>query len=142
MALIDFDHFKSFNDTFGHPAGDRLLRGASTAWRGVIRSPDVLGRYGGEEFILILPNTPVKGGAVLLERFRPLMPSSQTFSSGLALWDGVEEIDALLKRVDQALYRAKELGRNRTVVSEPMPASEAAAWPDVAPRASDASTVA
>ena len=141
VALIDFDHFKSFNDTFGHPAGDRLLKGASAAWRGVIRSPDVLGRYGGEEFILILPNTPVKGGAVLLERFRPLMPSSQTFSSGLAPWDGVEEIDALLKRVDQALYRAKEQGRNRTVVSDAAPAADAATGPGAEPEASKVSTV-
>ena len=127
VALIDFDHFKSFNDTFGHPAGDRLLKGASAAWRGVIRSHDILGRYGGEEFILVLPNTPLKGAAVLLDRFRPLMPSNQTFSSGLALWDGVEAIDVLLKRVDQALYRAKAQGRNRTVVADDAPVAGVAA---------------
>ncbi len=118
VALIDFDHFKAFNDSFGHQAGDRLLKGASGAWRGALRTPDILGRYGGEEFILIAPNTGLEGARSLLERLRPLMPSRQTFSSGLALWDRVEAADQLLRRVDQALYRAKEQGRNRTVLAE------------------------
>jgi diguanylate cyclase (GGDEF)-like protein len=117
-ALIDLDHFKAFNDAHGHQAGDKLLREASSAWREATRSPDMLGRYGGEEFILIMPNTDVPGALPLLERFRPLMPSRQTFSAGLALWDGQEGLEELLRRADAALYRAKALGRNRTVVAE------------------------
>ena len=117
-ALIDFDRFKVFNDTFGHQAGDALLRDASKAWLDAIRLPDILGRYGGEEFILVLPNTDQEGGVNLLERLRPLMPSNQTFSSGLAQWDGVEGVERLLLRADQALFRAKEQGRNRTVLAE------------------------
>jgi len=118
VALIDFDHFKAYNDAHGHQAGDKLLREASSAWRDATRSPDMLGRYGGEEFILIMPNTDAQGALPLLERFRPLMPASQTFSCGLALWNREEGIDELLRRVDTALYRAKELGRNRTVVAD------------------------
>lgn len=125
VALLDFDHFKAFNDAFGHPAGDRLLKGASGAWRAALRTPDVLGRYGGEEFILIAPNTTLEGARALLDRLRPLMPSGQTFSSGLALWDRAEAADQLLLRVDQALYRAKEQGRNRTVLAEDAPAAAA-----------------
>jgi diguanylate cyclase len=121
VALIDLDHFKAFNDAHGHQAGDALLREASGAWREATRSPDMLGRYGGEEFILVMPNTDVPGAWPLLERFRPLMPSRQTFSAGLALWDGQEGLDALLRRVDAALYGAKAQGRNRTVVAQTNP---------------------
>jgi diguanylate cyclase (GGDEF)-like protein len=117
VALIDFDHFKAYNDTFGHQAGDRLLREASQAWQQTVRSPDRLGRYGGEELILIAPNTAIPGSLVLLDRLRPLMPERQTFSSGLAKWDGAEDFDALMLRIDQALYRAKAQGRNRTVIA-------------------------
>lgn len=121
VGLIDLDHFKSFNDTFGHPAGDKLLKAASTAWLETIRLPDVLGRYGGEEFILIAANTSLEGAARVLERLRQLMPSEQTFSSGLSLWDGTEGVETFLKRTDQALYCAKEQGRNRTCFAESLP---------------------
>ena len=133
VALMDFDHFKRFNDTFGHQAGDRLLKGAAEAWRRTVRSPDLLGRYGGEEFILVLPNTALPGAAVLLERLRPLMPSGQTFSAGLALWDRTEPVDQLLARADKALYEAKAQGRNRTAVAAEAPAAGDAPAPAAEP---------
>ncbi len=118
VALMDLDHFKIFNDTFGHQAGDKLLRGVADGWMATIRIPDILGRYGGEEFILILPNTNLEDAANVLERLRPMTPTGQTFSSGLALWDRSETTERLLLRIDQALYRAKAPGRNRTVLAE------------------------
>ena len=87
-------------------------------WMATIRIPDILGRYGGEEFILILPNTNLEDAANVLERLRPMTPNSQTFSSGLALWDRSETTERLLLRIDQALYRAKAQGRNRTVLAD------------------------
>lgn len=117
VALLDLDFFKKFNDSFGHQAGDKLLQSAAIAWLATIRLPDILGRYGGEEFILLLPNTNLEGANNVIERLRPVVPANQTFSSGLALWDGSETIERLLLRIDQALYRAKERGRNRTVLA-------------------------
>lgn len=117
IALLDLDRFKTFNDKFGHLAGDELLKGAAKAWLKEIRVPDVLGRYGGEEFILILPNTNLHSGEFILERLRPMMPANQTFSAGLALWNGEETAERLLMRADVALYQAKEQGRNRTILA-------------------------
>jgi diguanylate cyclase (GGDEF)-like protein len=118
VALLDLDFFKKFNDSFGHQAGDKLLQSVANAWQSTIRKPDILGRYGGEEFILLLPDTNLETANNVLERLRAVVPENQTFSSGLALWDGSETIEHLLLRIDQALYRAKEQGRNRTVLAE------------------------
>lgn len=126
VALLDFDHFKAYNDRHGHPAGDALLRGAAQAWQGAVRTPDVVGRYGGEEFLLIMPHTEPPGAQLLIERLRPLMPDAQTFSCGLARWDGRESLESLLQRVDLALYDAKTKGRNRTeLAAEAAPAPSA-----------------
>ena len=122
IVMADIDHFKLVNDSMGHASGDVVLRSVASEIALTLRPYDSVGRYGGEEFILIMPNTDAQGALPLLERFRPLMPASQTFSSGLALWDRDESTDELLRRVDAALYRAKELGRNRTVVAEARPA--------------------
>jgi diguanylate cyclase (GGDEF)-like protein len=120
VVMLDLDHFKWFNDEFGHPAGDRLLKGAAAAWREKIRTVDLLARYGGEEFIVLLPNADVDEAIQLTERLRSATPLGQTFSAGVASWDGVETSDDLVNRADQALYRSKRDGRNRTTAAEPV----------------------
>jgi diguanylate cyclase (GGDEF)-like protein len=117
VAMIDLDHFKQFNDNFGHPAGDRLLKSAAAAWQEKVRAVDVLARYGGEEFILLLPDADVDEAIGLIERLREGTPLGQRFSAGVALWDQTETSDELVNRADQALYQAKREGRNRTTTS-------------------------
>lgn len=130
VAMIDLDHFKRFNDEFGHPAGDRLLRGAAAAWRECLRDGDLLARYGGEEFILLLPSADDRDGAEILGRLREVTPLGQTFSAGLARWDGVETSEELIARADRALYRAKGAGRDRVEFDgDPTPAPAALPTP-------------
>jgi diguanylate cyclase (GGDEF)-like protein len=118
VALLDLDHFKRFNDEFGHPAGDRLLKGASAAWRATLRVTDELVRYGGEEFIILLPGADGQEAATIIERLRPVTPAGQTFSAGIATWDALETSDELVARADRSLYRAKQAGRDRTAIDE------------------------
>jgi diguanylate cyclase (GGDEF)-like protein len=130
VFMLDLDHFKTFNDTYGHASGDTVLRAISDIFRSNVRTEDIACRYGGEEFTIILPDvTP----AVAYERAESVrraveslrMPLEREFydqftvSIGVALYpsDG-EEADQLLRRADQALYRAKRLGRNRVVLYE------------------------
>lgn len=118
LAMMDLDHFKRYNDAFGHPAGDRLLATAATTWRESLRSgTDLLARYGGEEFAVILPTT---AGAAheTLERIRTTTPDGQTVSIGLAAWDSQEPMEDLIARADGALYRAKAAGRDRICRAE------------------------
>jgi len=117
IAMIDLDHFKRFNDEFGHPAGDRLLKSAASAWLAQVRSIDKLARYGGEEFILLFAGAGMADAAALVDRLRPVTPLGQTFSAGVAEWDGGETSDELIARADRALYAAKRGGRNRTEVA-------------------------
>lgn len=116
VVMIDFDHFKRFNDKRGHPAGDRLLRGAVQAWRTHLRPMDMLARYGGEEFTLVLPACDAEQASLLIGRLRPLVPERQTFSAGVAKWNGFDSPEELLRGADAALLQAKKAGRNRTVV--------------------------
>jgi diguanylate cyclase (GGDEF)-like protein len=115
--MIDLYHFKQFNDNFGHPAGDRLLKSAAAAWQEKVRAVDVLARYGGEEFILLLPDADADEAIRLVERLREGTPLGQKFSAGVALWDQTETSDELVSRADQALYQSKRDGRNRTTTS-------------------------
>ena len=123
VALIDLDHFKRFNDTFGHPAGDRLLKEASAAWRDSLRAGDILARYGGEEFAIALP-TDLERAIPLLDRLRAVVPGGETCSVGAAEWDRVEPAESLLARADQALYAAKQRGRDRVEVASDGPPPE------------------
>jgi len=118
VAMLDLDRFKTFNDKYGHPAGDRLLHAAGIAWTERLGESAYLARYGGEEFIILLPD----GGDVLatvVDGLRADPPQNQTFSAGIATWDGYETSDALVARADAALYIAKRDGRNRTVLYTP-----------------------
>jgi diguanylate cyclase (GGDEF)-like protein len=113
--MLDLDHFKAYNDTHGHQAGDRLLKAAAAAWREVLRPGDLLARYGGEEFVAVLADCPPQEARAVAERLRRSTPSGETCSIGVATWDGAEAVDALVRRADEALYAAKRAGRDRVV---------------------------
>jgi diguanylate cyclase len=123
IALIDLDWFKRINDAFGHPTGDEVLRTFAITVFANIRTIDKFGRYGGEEFLLLLPGTPNDEGARILDRLREIVadldwsafsPGMQvTISAGVATLKPNESPDALLARADNALYTAKARGRNR-----------------------------
>ena len=117
LVMIDLDHFKRYNDRRGHPAGDAVLRGAAQAWLKQLRPTDMLARYGGEEFTLLLPDTDAKRAEQLVDRLRAPVPDRQTFSAGIATWDGHETATEILQRADAALLQAKKSGRNRTMIS-------------------------
>jgi diguanylate cyclase (GGDEF)-like protein len=119
VAMLDLDHFKAYNDEHGHQAGDRLLKAAAGAWRGSLRATDVLARYGGEEFVVVLPRCDLEDALVLIARLRKATPNDQTVSAGVALWDGEEAPEALVARADEALYEAKNAGRNQVIVASP-----------------------
>jgi diguanylate cyclase (GGDEF)-like protein len=122
-AFIDADRFKSINDTYGHPAGDAVLRAIGPACKRALRGTDLLGRYGGEELVLLLPNTAIEQAVPVLERMRaevaamevPELKGRQvTASFGAAELAACDSTIAdLLARADHAVYRAKEAGRNR-----------------------------
>ncbi len=117
IAMLDIDRFKDYNDLYGHPAGDMLLREAATAWRIEIRQSDFIGRYGGEEFIVILPDCPSAGASDVIERLRAVTPAGQTVSGGIATWDGSESAESLLQRAHRALNAAKHAGRDRLMAA-------------------------
>lgn len=124
LLLFDIDHFKKFNDTYGHQVGDLVLRELAAVIRSQLRKPDIPARYGGEEFTIILPETPRQGAIELAERLRSVVekhpfphpggdPLSVTVSIGVAAFPDYTEKQKLIEAADQALYRAKEAGRNR-----------------------------
>lgn len=113
LAIVDIDHFKAYNDSHGHLAGDEVLRVCAREWDGALRGEDTLVRFGGEEFLVLLPDTESEQAAEIVERLRRTTPMGQTCSAGLALWDHGESIDDLLRRADEALYLAKASGRNQ-----------------------------
>lgn len=117
LALLDLDRFKDFNDEHGHPAGDQLLEECARAWRALMRSDDHIARYGGDEFIITLPNTDLAQATEVIDRLRDAAPSGETCSAGIAAWIEGETEQELVKRADLALYSAKESGRNLTVVA-------------------------
>lgn len=124
IAILDIDHFKRFNDRKGHQEGDQFLKESATRWSGVLRSGDELFRWGGEEFTLLLPDCPATSAVPVVERVRAVTPRDETVSAGVATWDGRESAEELVGRADAALYKAKELGRNRAVAADtPIPAS-------------------
>jgi diguanylate cyclase (GGDEF)-like protein/PAS domain S-box-containing protein len=115
LAIIDIDHFKSYNDTHGHLAGDAVLRDCAATWDGALRGEDMILRFGGEEFLAILPNCEPGDATEIIERLRAATPNGQTCSAGLAVWQPGESVDDLVARADKALYEAKETGRDRLV---------------------------
>jgi diguanylate cyclase (GGDEF)-like protein/PAS domain S-box-containing protein len=115
LAIIDLDRFKNFNDENGHLAGDAMLRECAVAWDSQLRGADTIVRFGGEEFLVVIPDAEMEQAAELIERLRAVTPGDQTCSAGLACWDFGESADELVDRADSALYRAKAAGRDRLV---------------------------
>jgi diguanylate cyclase (GGDEF)-like protein len=120
VAMIDLDHFKQYNDRYGHVAGDTLLRSIAAVMVSNTRGQDLVARYGGEEFVLVMPDTDLVGGHHLLDQLRrggrdTTSDFGVTLSAGLTSWDGLEDATSFIERADQALYRAKETGRDRVV---------------------------
>ncbi|MCW8306785.1 GGDEF domain-containing protein [Acidiphilium sp. PA] len=126
FILADIDHFKSINDKFGHSAGDAILTAVAAKLRELVRAQDVLARWGGEEFLVILPDTPIEGAAELATRFQESLTAfnlqigehrvSISLTMGVSTRAPGESFDAAVARADQALYRGKELGRNRIIL--------------------------
>lgn len=117
VAMLDLDHFKQFNDTNGHPAGDRHLKETAAVWREQLRGGDLLARLGGEEFGLLLFDCELDAAVDVTERLRALVPNDQTCSVGLTLRRADEPVDSVLSRADTALYDAKASGRDRACAS-------------------------
>jgi len=127
IAMLDLDHFKRINDNYGHLAGDRVLKLIASVLRKRIRGGDFIARFGGEEFVLLVPDTPLAAGAKLAEALRVAIeacpfhfkgePVTVTVSMGMTAFKAGEHSDLVLKRADQALYRAKNAGRNRVELS-------------------------
>lgn len=129
LTMLDIDHFKKINDNFGHVTGDLVLKGVASIIQKNIRDIDTASRYGGEEFMLILPNTDARGSINVAERIRSAIETTHFESlnnSGITISIGVAAMpdnllhneDRLLRCTDMALYRAKERGRNRVEVAD------------------------
>jgi len=129
VSLLDIDHFKKINDTHGHTVGDDVLRNLGGELRNHIRYPDTIGRYGGEEFLIVLPHSTLKAASEQAERLcsyvRSLLIKSGEEGIGITVSIGIaqykihkEDWEALLNRADVALYQAKNSGRDRWAVAE------------------------
>ena len=128
MLLCDVDHFKTVNDTHGHPVGDEVLRQVAHVLQDAVRKIDISARYGGEEFVVIMPQTGLKGGRAQAERIRreiggrpyPGLPEDKriTVSVGMALLDQstMTDCEALIRAADSALYDAKRAGKDRVMI--------------------------
>ena len=130
ISMLDFDHFKEVNDQYGHSVGDEVLRFVALQLREHVRLPDMVGRYGGEEFLILLPNSTVKAASEQAERLCEQVRSTpiisgkhvihMTISIGIAQYRiGHENWEQLLNRADQALYQAKQNGRDRWAAIQP-----------------------
>jgi diguanylate cyclase (GGDEF)-like protein len=133
-ALVDLDHFKQINDTYGHGRGDEVLAAAADAMRAAVRESDFVGRYGGEEFLILLPETDLSGGLAAAETVRAAIAAvtltsvdrAVTASIGVAVLpeDGTDA-ETLVRNADRALYSAKSKGRNRVETTLDPAASQA-----------------
>jgi diguanylate cyclase len=128
VALLDLDNFKKLNDTYGHLAGDNALRHLVKVVKDTLRSMDVIARFGGEEFLIVLPETGVEAAASAMVRVQRELTRHFflhenekmliTFSCGVALRHQNEDQASLMARADRAMYRAKESGKNRVVIAD------------------------
>lgn len=134
VAIADLDHFKLLNDTYGHEAGDRALRMFAEVLRGAVRADDVAGRWGGEEFVLLLPELSAREAAAVLDRIRTELAAACdrndgpafTVSIGVVDTTAGDSVDALVGLADDCLYVAKEAGRDRVIVGPVAPADDSA----------------
>jgi len=136
LLFMDLDGFKEVNDTHGHLAGSRTLVEVGAVLEKTVRDADVLIRYGGDEFVILFPETPLSGGMVIAERIRQVIGSTKFLESqgiearvsasiGIAAYpESAEEVRALITGADRAMYQAKALGKNRVVAAPPLPLPE------------------
>jgi diguanylate cyclase (GGDEF)-like protein len=135
LLMVDIDHFKKVNDQYGHPAGDRVLKKAAELMRQEVRAVDVVGRWGGEEFVILLHKTDPQQAFVTAERLRESIAAAEfdtgkkiihvTISLGIAGADYCNlDMEEMIKQADQAMYRAKQEGRNRTCIMAAPPSVE------------------
>ncbi|MBX3621680.1 MAG: diguanylate cyclase [Rhizobacter sp.] len=128
LALLDVDHFKRINDTYGHAQGDEVLKVFAATAAAALRETDLLGRWGGEEFLVMLPEADAEAAAGVLARVHERLKAARfdaidpalriTFSAGIAAWRPGESPSAAIERADAAMYAAKQGGRNRSVVAD------------------------
>ena len=148
LAMVDIDHFKRFNDTYGHVTGDNVLRFLVTTMRAIVRQGDLVGRYGGEEFLVLMPDTDLDAGAHVAARVRRGVEAAGyqvkgervplTVSVGVAAYpEHGADWDALMAAADSALYRAKTDGRNQVSVAQPATVAAGSTQPDAAQRLCD-----
>jgi len=132
--MSDVDHFKNFNDTYGHQVGDIVLKSVSMVMKNSVRALDIVARYGGEEMIILLRGSPLKDAANVADKIRKNIEScivkdqtqsyKVTISMGVSTFEKDDNVDSIIKRADDALYVAKKTGRNRIATSEEkLPAS-------------------
>ena len=139
LLLLDIDHFKNFNDTYGHQTGDQVLRLVAMTLKSNIKGRDIVARYGGEEFAAILPTTDLDGATILAENIRKAIQAKEllkrstneklgriTASVGIAVYRPGETPSALIERADRCLYAAKHAGRNCVIGEDDVPDEEAA----------------
>jgi diguanylate cyclase (GGDEF)-like protein len=127
MVLMDIDHFKRVNEVHGHEAGDQVLQIFADVVTHGLRAGDALARWGGEEFLLMLPNTAADDALVCVERMRGQLAARSfehiapklgvTFSAGIGMCSVDDRLETTVERADRAMYQAKTAGRNRTVVA-------------------------
>ncbi|MBP7867695.1 MAG: diguanylate cyclase [Acidobacteria bacterium] len=143
VAMGDLDDFKQLNDQYGHDCGDLVLVTAAERMQSAVRRADLIGRWGGEEFLFIFPDTDLDGGVTVAEKIRRSIAESPvvyhdvrldiTITLGVCLYDRVEDMDETLKRADEALYEGKRTGKNRVCVARARPAPDAPP-PEAAPQ--------
>jgi len=139
LMMLDIDNFKQFNDTYGHPLGDQVLRLVARTFQDCIKGRDIAARYGGEEFAILLPETDLAPAAKLADKIRETVANKRivnrqsgqtlgqiTLSAGVALFKTDETIEEFIHRADAALYTAKRSGRNRVVREDQADTNEAA----------------
>ena len=131
IVMSDVDHFKKFNDTYGHQVGDLVLKEVANSLKASVRYSDIVARYGGEEMIILLRGTPLKDGLIVAEKIRKNVESvlvkdtrnsyNVTISLGVSTFKRLDNVDTVIKRADDGLYNAKQSGRNRVMSTEENP---------------------
>ncbi|NOZ33626.1 MAG: GGDEF domain-containing protein, partial [Alphaproteobacteria bacterium] len=139
LVMMDIDHFKRFNDTYGHLTGDQVLKLVASTIKSSTRSTDLAARYGGEEFAIIVPACSLEGAVQIAEKVREAVQAKEllkrstneklgriTISGGVAQWRNGESTSEFIERADIALYQAKSNGRNRIEIADATPKTVAA----------------